>query len=128
VDATRLPSPYARPALAYIAPRTASEKLLARLFVEVLDVPRVGVHDNFFDLGGQSLLCLRVVDKIEKETHRRISPRILLLNTLEQAAAALDELNERAPEPTAPAPGKAQEVTGVAVRVFKGLRGLLRGS
>jgi hypothetical protein len=125
VDAARLPSPFAAPLAAHIPPRTPSEKLLARLYMEVLGVPRVGVHDNFFDLGGQSLLCLRVIDTIERETHRRMSPRILLLNTVGQAASALDQLQGSAPS-AEPAAKKAEE-TGVAGRVLKGLRGLLGG-
>ena len=125
VDTARLPSPFAVPLAAHIPPRTPSEQLLARLFMEVLGVPRVGVHDNFFDLGGQSLLCLRVIDMIERETRRRMSPRILLLNTVGQAASALDQLQGGAPSAEA-APKKAEE-TGVAGRVLKGLRGLLGG-
>ncbi len=127
LDAKRLPSPFAAPAAAYVAPRTDSEKQLARMFIEVLNVPRVGVHDNFFDLGGQSLLCLRVIDMIERETKARLSPRILLLNTLEQAASALDQLRGVAAAPAAAQPSKAAEPTGVAGRVIKGLRGLLGG-
>jgi hypothetical protein len=125
LDVARLPSPFAAPLLAYIPPRTPSEQLLARLFQEVLGVPRVGVHDNFFDLGGQSLLCLRVIDMIERETRRRMSPRILLLNTVGQAASALDQLQGGAP--AAETPAKKPEETGVAGRVLKGLRGLLGG-
>jgi AMP-binding enzyme C-terminal domain/Phosphopantetheine attachment site len=125
LDAKRLPSPFAAPAAAYVAPRSESEKQLARMFVEVLNVPRVGVHDNFFDLGGQSLLCLRVIDMIERETKCRLSPRILLLNTLEQAASALDQL--RGQSPAVATQTKPAEPTGVAGRVIKGLRGLLRG-
>ena len=124
VDQPRLPSPFAAPLAAHIPARTPSEKLLAKLFLEVLGVPRVGVHDNFFDLGGQSLLCLRVIDMIERETKRRMSPRILLLNTLEQAAAALDQLQGGQPEEKRQS---AKEETGVAGRVLKGLRGLLGG-
>jgi thioesterase domain-containing protein/aryl carrier-like protein len=43
-------------------PRTFTEELLVKIWGEVLSVP-VGVHDNFFDLGGHSLLMLRIVDK-----------------------------------------------------------------
>lgn len=127
VERSKLPSPFAAPKLAYVAPRTPSEKLLAQLFIEVLGLPRVGVHDNFFDLGGQSLLCLRVVDMIEKQTKRRLSPRILLLNTLEQAANALDQLGGETAGAQPPRPTAAAEAAGVAGRVLKGLRGLLGG-
>jgi hypothetical protein len=125
LDAKRLPSPFAAPAAAYVAPRSESEKQLARMFVEVLNVPRVGVHDNFFDLGGQSLLCLRVIDMIERETKCRLSPRILLLNTLEQAASALDQLRGQAGPVKEAHANRQAEPTGVAGRVIKGLRGLL---
>ncbi|MET9296163.1 amino acid adenylation domain-containing protein [Streptomyces sp. NPDC003077] len=46
------------------APRTHREETLARLFAEVLGVPRVGVDDAFFDLGGTSLLAARLMARI----------------------------------------------------------------
>jgi hypothetical protein len=48
----------------YVAPRTAAEGELARLWSEVLGVERVGVHDDFFDLGGHSLLLTQLASRI----------------------------------------------------------------
>ena len=48
----------------FVAPRTESEKQLAAVWSEVLGAQRVGIHDNFFDLGGNSLLALRLVSRI----------------------------------------------------------------
>jgi hypothetical protein len=51
----------------------------------------VGAHDNFFELGGYSLLCFQVLERIERETGQRLNPRLLLLDSLRQVAARLDE-------------------------------------
>ncbi len=59
-----------RPELAvgYIAPREGREALLATLWSEILGVERVGIHDNFFDLGGHSLLLMRLQGRLAAET------------------------------------------------------------
>ncbi|MDB4970229.1 MAG: tycC2 [Myxococcales bacterium] len=66
LDKKALPAPdgaRADLAGAYVAPRTTAEELLAGVWREVLRLDRVGIHDNFFSLGGDSLLCLRVVSR-----------------------------------------------------------------
>ena len=50
----------------YVAPRTQTEELLATIWGQLLGIERVGRHDNFFDLGGNSLLIIRVVAKAHK--------------------------------------------------------------
>jgi len=74
VDRQALPEvEAARPELEtkYVAPRTAVEEDLARIWREVLVVPHVGVEDNFFELGGHSLLAARtraqIMDEFEIE-------------------------------------------------------------
>jgi amino acid adenylation domain-containing protein len=51
----------ARPAAGYTAPRTATEETLAALWADVLGRPQIGVHDNFFDLGGDSIKSIQIV-------------------------------------------------------------------
>jgi len=51
---------------ACIAPSTPIEKILARIWTEVLGIQRVGIHENFFDLGGHSLLATQVVSRIRE--------------------------------------------------------------
>ena len=45
-------------------PRSDIEKLLTEIWAEVLAVDRVGIHDNFFDLGGDSLAASRVLSRV----------------------------------------------------------------
>ena len=52
----------------------------------MLHLDQVGGQDNFFDLGGHSLLSLQVVLKLEKQLAIRMSPRDLIFNTLGQLA------------------------------------------
>jgi hypothetical protein len=75
----------------FLPPRTAMEVLVARVFQEALSLNRVGLHDNFFDLGGHSLLSLRVIAQIEKRTGSRLGPRDLIFQTVEQLAATCVE-------------------------------------
>ena len=51
----------------YAAPRTPAERALAEVWRDVLGVERAGIHDNFFDLGGDSLLLLQVHERITRE-------------------------------------------------------------
>jgi amino acid adenylation domain-containing protein len=67
VNRLALPPPdAARPETAgdYVAPRAGVEQRLAQLWAEVLRVERVGVHDNFFDLGGHSILLIQIRSKL----------------------------------------------------------------
>jgi hypothetical protein len=98
VDDERLPSPYALSTVqSYVAPRSGAEKYVATVWKEALGIERIGIYDNFFDLGGHSLLCFRIIAQIERDTGKRISPRVVLLNTLEQVATQLDGVTAEAP-------------------------------
>jgi amino acid adenylation domain-containing protein len=49
----------------FVAPRTPDEKVLAKIWMEVLGIDQVGVHDNFFELGGHSLRAVRLFSQIK---------------------------------------------------------------
>ncbi len=57
----------------FLAPRDADEELIARLFVQVLGLERVGALDNFFELGGDSLSGMRVVARVNSACRIELS-------------------------------------------------------
>jgi acyl carrier protein len=50
-----------------VAPRTPTEEALAEIWKDLLDLERVGVHDNFFDLGGHSLLVAQAMARVREQ-------------------------------------------------------------
>jgi amino acid adenylation domain-containing protein len=92
VDRNALPHPGARPkGLDYIAPRTATEEAIARIWSEVLGVERIGVQDSFFDLGGHSLMAARVVSKVQEALGVETPLRALFeSSTVAEFSARLD--------------------------------------
>jgi len=77
----------AAPRAAYAPPRDELEERLAALWGEVLGVERVGLHDDFFDLGGQSILATRLVARVREELGFEVPVAELLTGpTVEQMA------------------------------------------
>ncbi|MGK4008334.1 non-ribosomal peptide synthase/polyketide synthase [Sorangium sp. So ce1036] len=69
VDRKALPSPEATRDAAetsYVAPRTEAERALAGLWSQVLQISPVGIHDNFFTLGGDSILAIQVIGRAKR--------------------------------------------------------------
>ena len=64
VDRRALPAPVADSPVAYRAPRSGTEQIVASVFGEVLGVDRVGLDDDFFALGGDSLVATRVAARL----------------------------------------------------------------
>ncbi|HST61451.1 MAG TPA: non-ribosomal peptide synthetase, partial [Longimicrobium sp.] len=65
LDRKALPVPEYASAERYVAPRTPVEEVLAEIWSDVLRQERVGVHDSFFDLGGHSLLLMRLLAHVQ---------------------------------------------------------------
>jgi len=92
VDRRALPAPgCARPDLgtAYAAPGTPAEGRLAAIWAEVLDLDRVGIHDDFFALGGHSLLVTDVVRRAAAAFQVELPPQSVFEAPTVAAMAAL---------------------------------------
>jgi aspartate racemase len=93
VDRRALPAPPAEEARASRAaspPRTDAERAIAAIWSEALGIPEIGIDENFFDLGGHSVLAARVFGRIEETFGVRL-PLALLVEapTISGLAGAL---------------------------------------
>lgn len=66
VDRKALPAPEFTSTSDYVAPRTPVEEVLAGIWSEVLTRPRIGVRDDFFRIGGHSLLAAKVLARVRE--------------------------------------------------------------
>jgi acyl carrier protein len=121
VDRARLHDPFGV-ADDYVAPRTETEKIIAKTWQEVLGIDRVSLHDNFFDVGGHSLLAMRVIVRTEKKLGVRLNNAIMVLQTLEQVAAECEKRlgASRTPASTPSADDGARE--GLTARLLRAVK------
>jgi amino acid adenylation domain-containing protein/non-ribosomal peptide synthase protein (TIGR01720 family) len=90
LDRRALPQPEARNDNTRVPPRDAIELQLANLWKEILGLTDVGVHDDFFTLGGHSLPALRLVARIASELGVKLpAAAVFRHRTIEELAAAL---------------------------------------
>ncbi len=85
--------PFTRNKTTFTAPRTPMEGLLALIWSEVLGRESIDVCDNFFDLGGQSLMATRVASRVRETLRVELPLKSLFLNpTIASLAAFIDSL------------------------------------
>jgi acyl-coenzyme A synthetase/AMP-(fatty) acid ligase/ubiquinone/menaquinone biosynthesis C-methylase UbiE/acyl carrier protein len=102
----------------FIAPRTDLEQQLADIWAELLDLDEVGVADNFFDLGGDSLLAMRIMVKVEDEFGCRLSPDFFRQPTIVHLAQLIT--GERKEPATNPIPAmKINRKSGLRHRLMR---------
>jgi amino acid adenylation domain-containing protein/non-ribosomal peptide synthase protein (TIGR01720 family) len=101
VDRKALPAPAAvrEPAAGSVAPRNAREERLAAIWRSVLGLETVGIHDNFFQLGGDSILSIQVVARARREG-LLITPRQLFESQTIAGLAAVAVVSDLASEET----------------------------
>jgi aryl carrier-like protein len=91
IDRAALPDPeqaQTSQSNAYVAPRNDIETTLATIWAEVLHLDRVGIHDNFFAIGGDSIRSLQVVARAHK-SGIKLTPKHLFEHPTVAAVAAV---------------------------------------
>jgi len=103
VDAGALPEPDLTRSLqnTHVAPRNHVEEILCGIWAHVLKVSQVGIYDNFFEMGGHSLLLLRVISKLEETLKVKlpfrqffVTPTIAEIGTVVEALLYLRESSQ----------------------------------
>jgi amino acid adenylation domain-containing protein len=106
VDRDALPEPeWDRAAAAneFVAPQTATERRVAEIWSEVLGVSGVGVNDNFFALGGHSILAMRVMARVQEDLGTNLTLRAVFdAPTVATLAAAVDAADRGSSTGSAP--------------------------
>ncbi|MBP2455951.1 amino acid adenylation domain-containing protein [Mycolicibacterium lutetiense] len=96
LDKRALPAPEYTDTDRYRAPSTATEEILAGIYAQVLGLERVGIDDSFFDLGGDSILAMRVVAAVNTNLDAGLAVRTLFdAPTVAQLAPHVGEDSER---------------------------------
>jgi amino acid adenylation domain-containing protein len=94
----------------YVSPRTAVEELLAQIWAEVLSVEPIGINDNFFDLGGHSILAISLVARIREAMKCNLPLQTIFESpTINQMGAVILQNSER--------PGQAEKIAALTLRV-----------
>ncbi len=93
------PAPEAAAGAEHAAPRNPVEATLAAVWAEVLHLDRVGVHDNFFALGGDSILAIQVVTRSRKRGVVFAPRQLFQHQTIAQLAAVAEDGVPEDPQP-----------------------------
>jgi acyl transferase domain-containing protein/acyl carrier protein len=62
---------------AYVAPRNEAESKIVDIYQELLGIERIGIYDNFFDLGGHSLIGIQLISRLRQEFQVELSLRFI---------------------------------------------------
>src|SRR5204862_2161101 len=96
IDRAALPAPsgQGRAISEYAPPQTDTERRLAEIWSQVLDIEDIGVHDNFFALGGHSLMAIKLVARVRDSLGVEVPLRMVFESpTIAAFAAAIGELS-----------------------------------
>ncbi len=71
----------------FVAPRTATEEILAKIWQEVLHLEQVGIHDNFFELGGDSIISIQIIARANQHGLEITTKQLFKYQTIAELAS-----------------------------------------
>ncbi len=103
VDRTALPDPGEMRETRYVAPRDDAEAVMVSIWKQVLQLEKVGIEDNFYDIGGHSLLGIRLLSQVQSQFRTEVQPGAVVsaptpatltahLRTLETRPGLIDKI------------------------------------
>jgi acyl carrier protein len=114
LDRKRLPKPHAAETTnGYVAPTTAGEGMLCDIWAKALKLEQVGIEDNFFEIGGDSILAIQVITRANKVGFQLSAKHLFQFQTVAQLAKVTiieptlpeeQALSTTAGTPTVPSP------------------------
>ena len=125
-DLRALPAPAPAAERDYVPPTTPAEEAIAGFWAEALGVERVGVHDNFFEAGGHSLLVARLYARIREAFPREMALVDLFRHTTVAAQAAFVTANPEAAPAVTPAQQRGTDRAGLRRSAAADRRGVRR--
>jgi amino acid adenylation domain-containing protein len=103
VDRQALPPVEREAGVNYTAPRNPIEEVLCGIFSAVLGCGRISIHDNFFDLGGHSLMATQVISRMRSAFNVELAPRLMFEKpTVAELGAAVVQTQHQAEGVKAP--------------------------
>ncbi|GAK55072.1 peptide synthetase [Candidatus Vecturithrix granuli] len=97
-----------------VAPRTSTERILAEIWTEVLEIEHISIDDNFFEIGGHSLSGMRILSRLQAILHISLPLHTLFESpTVESLARAVDAVHwaiQHQQEPSSPADNEREVV------------------
>jgi amino acid adenylation domain-containing protein len=122
VDRKALPQPDGlRPEIGvpYEAPRNFVEETLVKIWADILDVDRVGIHDSFFDLGGHSLAATRIVSRVVKAFPSELPLKVFFDSPTVAEMAEVIVQNQRENSGHSESPGVLDELESLSDKETK---------
>ncbi|MBW4556599.1 MAG: amino acid adenylation domain-containing protein [Trichormus sp. ATA11-4-KO1] len=95
INRQALPVPDTSKAEFAVAPRTQVEEVLAGIWADILELPQVGIYDNFFEVGGDSILSIRIVAKANQAGLQLTPKQMFEYQTIAELAAVVQVNQEK---------------------------------